>query len=242
MTRRRRIFAMLGILLLSLGLEGCISLYTGRYTVIDTGGAISTIGREEPKLHRTYHPEHRPSLIVHNKVWKKGDTYIVQIPITYAPASETFIRHGRGWHNTPNQWGWPDSRAGERVSAGAPVEYYYAHMNEKQYRRLTFRLKRITREHQRPFYQVPVLPASETDLSGAELVLDSAASLKKKDLRTPHLEFWRAEKQVPDRRAWYNYPLMPLSWAADVVDIPLTIIATPIGWVVDAIYEPFFSP
>jgi hypothetical protein len=235
MTRRRRIFAMLGILLLSLGLEGCISLYTGRYTVIDTGGAVSTIGREEAKLLYTHRPEHRPHYIVHNKVWKKGDTYIVQIPITYAPASETFIQHGRGWHNTPNQWGWPDSRPRERASAGAPEEYYYAHMNEKQYRRLTFRLKRITREHQRPFYQVPVLPAAETDLSGAELVLDSAVSLKKNDLRTPQLEFWRAEKQVPNRRAWYNYPLMPLSWAAEVVDIPLTIIATPIGWVVDAI-------
>ena len=242
MTRRRRIFAMLGILLLSLGLEGCISLYTGRYTVIDTGGAISTIGREEPKLHRTHHPKHRPSFIVHNKVWKKGDTYIVQIPITYAPASETFILHGRGWHNTPNQWSWPDSRAGERASAGAPVEYYYALMDEKQYRRLTVRLMRITREHHKPFYQVPVIPAAATDLSGAELVLDSAASLKKNDLRTPQLEFWHAERLVPDRRAWYNYPLMPLSWAADVVDIPLTIVATPIGWVVDAIYEPFFSP
>ena len=242
MTRRRRIFAMLGILLLSLGLEGCISLYTGRYTVIDTGGAISTIGREEAKLLYTHRPEHRPNYIVHNKVWKKGDTYIVQIPITYAPASETFILHGRGWHNTPDQWRWPDMQQRKTDSAGATVEYYYALMDEKQYRRLTVRLKRITREHHKPFYQVPVLPASETDLSGAELVLDSAASLKKNDLRTPQLEFWRAEKQVPNRRAWYNYPLMPLSWAADVVDIPLTIVATPIGWVVDAIYEPFFSP
>jgi hypothetical protein len=241
MTRRRRIFAMLGILLLSLGLEGCISLYTGRYTVIDTGGAISTIGREEAKLLYTHRPEHRPNYIVHNKVWKKGDTYIVQIPITYAPARETFILHGRGWHNTPDQWRWPDMQQRKADSAGATVEYYYALMDEKQYRRLTVRLKRITREHHKPFYQVPVIPASETDLSGAELVLDSKASLKKNDLRTPQLEFWHAEKQVPDRRAWYNYPLMPLSWAAEVVDIPLTIIATPIGWVVDAIYEPSFS-
>ena len=242
MTRRRRIFAMLGILLLSLGLEGCISLYTGRYTVIDTGGAISTIGREEAKLLYTHRPEHRPNYIVHNKVWKKGDTYIVQIPITYAPASETFILHGRGWHNTPDQWRWPDMQQRKADSAGATVEYYYALMDEKQYRRLTVRLKRITREHHKPFYQVPVIPAAETDLSGAELVLDSKASLKKNDLRSPQLEFWRAERLIPDRRAWYNYPLMPLSWAADVVDVPLTIIATPIGWVVDAIYEPFFSP
>ena len=239
MTRRRRIFAMLGILLLSLGLEGCISLYTGRYTVIDTGGAISTIGREEAKLLYTHRPEHRPNYIVHNKVWKKGDTYIVQIPITYAPASETFILHGRGWHNTPDQWRWSDMQQRKTDSAGATVEYYYALMDEKQYRRLTVRLMRITREHHKPFYQVPVHPASEIDLSGAELVLDSAASLKKNDLRTPQLEFWRAQEQVPDRRAWYNYLIMPLSWAAEVVDIPLSIIATPVGWIADVVSYPF---
>lgn len=241
MNRRLRITGYVVCLLAVFLLEGCVSLYTGRYTVIDTGGAISTVGREEPGLLYTYRPEHRPSYIVHNKVWKKGNTYIVQIPVTYAPARETFILHGRGWKNTPSTWRWPDSRRRAADSAGAPVEYYYALMDETQYRRLTIRLKRITREHERPFYQVPIHPAAEIDLSGAELVLDSRASLKKNDLRTPHLDFWRAEEQVPDRRAWYNYCLMPLSWAAEVVDIPLTIIATPIGWLVDAIYEPLHS-
>lgn len=28
---------------------------------------------------------------------------------------------------------------------------------------------------------------------------------------------------------------------AEVVDVPLTIVATPIGWVVDAIYEPLHN-
>ena len=241
MNRRLKITSYVVCLLAVFLLEGCISLYTGRYTVIDTGGAISTIGREEAKLLYTHRPEHRPNYIVHNKVWKKGDTYIVQIPITYAPASETFILHGRGWHNTPDQWRWPDMQQRKTDSAGATVEYYYALMDEKQYRRLTVRLMRITREHHKPFYQVPVHPASEIDLSGAELVLDSAASLKKNDLRTPQLEFWHAERLVPDRRAWYNYSLMPLSWAAEVADIPLTIVATPIGWLVDAIYEPLHN-
>ena len=241
MNRRLKITSYVVCLLAVFLLEGCISLYTGRYTVIDTGGAISTIGREEPGLHYTYRAELRPEYIVHNKVWKKGDIYIVQIPVTYAAARESVIVHGRGWKNTPNLWRWPDSRRSKGAAAGAQVEYYYALMNEQQYRRLTFRVKRITKEHERPFYQVPVHPASEIDLSGAELVLDSESSLKKNDVRTPRLEFWRAERQVPDRRAWYNYFLMPLSWAAEVADIPLTIVATPIGWLVDAIYEPLHN-
>ena len=239
MNRRLKITSYVVCLLAVFLLEGCISLYTGRYTVIDTGGAISTIGREEPGLHYTYRAELRPEYIVHNKVWKKGDIYIVQIPVTYAPARESVIVHGRGWKNIPNLWSWPDSRRSKAEAAGAQVEYHYALMNEQQYRRLTFRVKRITKEHERPFYQVPVHPASEIDLSGAELVLDSVTALKKNDVRTPHLAFWRAEEQVPDRRAWYNYVIMPLSWAAEVVDIPLSIIATPVGWIADVVSYPF---
>lgn len=229
MNRRLKIISYVVCLLSIFLLEGCISLYTGRFTIIDTGGAISTIGREEPGLHYS----------VHNKVWKRDDTYIVQIPVTYAPARESVIVHGRGWKNTPNTWRWPDSQRRAATSAETPVEYYYALMNEQQYRRLTFKLKRITREHERPFYRVPVHPASEIDLRGAEFVLDSETALKKNDVRTPLLSFWRAEEQVPNRRAWYNYPLMPLSWVAEVVDIPLSIIATPVGWIADVVSYPF---
>ena len=42
----------------------------------------------------------------------------------------------------------------------------------------------------------------------------------------------------PPRRTWYNYCLMPLSWVGEVADIPLSLIATPVGWLVDAVYEP----
>ena len=38
-----------------------------------------------------------------------------------------------------------------------------------------------------------------------------------------------------------NYILRPVSSLAYIADIPLTIVATPIGWLVDAIYEPFHN-
>ena len=126
----------------------------------------------------------RPAYIVHNKVWKKGDAYIVQIPISYAPTRESVIMHGRGWQNMPNQWVWPASRSTAAEATAYPVEYYYALMNEQQYHRLTIRLKRITREHDRPFYRVPILSAAEIDLRGAELLLDSE-SHQNKGLRPP---------------------------------------------------------
>ena len=38
-----------------------------------------------------------------------------------------------------------------------------------------------------------------------------------------------------------NYILRPVSCLAYIADIPLSIVATPIGWLVDAIYEPFHN-
>lgn len=38
-----------------------------------------------------------------------------------------------------------------------------------------------------------------------------------------------------------HYILRPVSCLAYIADIPLSIVATPIGWLVDAIYEPFHN-
>ena len=46
---------------------------------------------------------------------------------------------------------------------------------------------------------------------------------------------------ISPRRTCKNYILRPVSWLAYVADIPLTIVATPIGWLVDAIYEPLHN-
>ena len=46
---------------------------------------------------------------------------------------------------------------------------------------------------------------------------------------------------ISPRRTRRNYILRPVSWLAYVADIPLTIVATPIGWLVDAIYEPLHN-
>lgn len=32
------------------------------------------------------------------------------------------------------------------------------------------------------------------------------------------------------RCSWYDRSLQPLNWCAEVVDIPLSMLATPIGW------------
>ena len=40
----------------------------------------------------------------------------------------------------------------------------------------------------------------------------------------------RSSFPVPDRCTWYHYCLTPISIGAHILDIPLSIIATPIGW------------
>ena len=114
------------------------------------------------------------------------------------------------------------------------MEYYGAELTGEQYQRLFYRANRRIKESGRSvFADVHIRPLAEIDLTNAELVRQTQGSYY-------HLmRLWSGSKELPPpRRTWYNRCLMPLSWTAEVVDIPLSAIATPIGWVVDAIYEP----
>lgn len=93
--------------------------------------------------------------------------------------------------------------------------------------------RRIKQNYSGVFRDVRILPAAEVDLSHAVLLSDGYGE------QHPMRRIWRNSENLPSpRRTWYNRCLMPLSWAAEAVDIPLSLIATPIGWIADAIYEP----
>ena len=77
-------------------------------------------------------------------------------------------------------------------------------------------------------------PLEEVNLADAELILDAHPATG----FGPRPQLSRVANQAPIRRTWYNQCLRPVGWVAEVVDIPLTLIATPIGWLVDAVYEP----
>ncbi len=233
-------------LLLSGGLVSCI---TGRATIIDTGGAIASIGQQRPKRckEQLTHKEGDTTLDFHYRVWKDGEYYIVQLPVCYVPATYSVLEHYCGRNafrrNTLRiryPLGWYHLR--EQDVTQYPVEHYYARINEAQYKVLCTIRKGIKSTQVGPFANTPILTRDQIDWSNAELVLDRHGShtvVRKNDIKIPRLHwYWVPDRYLPERRTWYNYTLMPLSWVGEVIDIPLSIIATPIGWVADAIYEP----
>jgi hypothetical protein len=225
-------------------LEGYISLYTGRYTVIDLGGAIDNIGKQTPHLQEeacreTLGDTQIATSDYHYQVWEKDDMFYVQLPLAYLPADETVFLHrsGYGEKNTL-ACTWPNVVTQEKIQA-APLEHFIAILSKEQYEDacewckfdLSLFGKKLAGKSHR------VYPMNEVDMTGAKKIVDlhPATAYDKRP------QLCRVAKEAPTRRTWYNYCLMPLSWAAEVVDIPLTIIATPIGWLVDAIYEPLHN-
>ena len=93
--------------------------------------------------------------------------------------------------------------------------------------------KIVKRTSYSPFRHVPIFAAGDMNWEGASPhkdIYDHPSNLHK---------IWLNSEDIPTpRRTWYNQCLRPISWVAEVADIPLSLIATPIGWVVDAIYEP----
>lgn len=234
----RRI-AIAATLLLCCGMGSCISLYTGRATIIDTGGAIANIGQQRPRLHPEPQPQAKgeADYRFHFRAWKKGDSYLVEYPVCYAPANYSVLVHFAGhytWKKNTLEGEHPARYSNAELSR-YPLELYYAELTEEQYKKLIAPAdKRIKVSGPSPFRDVRLRPAAEIDLSGAEPVLDIEGARYHQITRV-----WDRSRELPPaRRTWYNYTLMPVSWVAEVVDIPLTLVATPIGWLADAVYEP----
>lgn len=228
-------------LVLTSGLVSCIGLKTGRFTIIDTGGAIAAIGQQKANLRKEPLPVGKETLAYnkdldyHYRVWKKGENYIVSIPVAYAPARYSVFEHYCGHRLRPHtlQTTLPRERYTDEELMDYPLEHIYAEISEQRYRSL-FKQRKL-RKHLIPDDTL----RDESVLNGAKLVLD----IHGKEAGTPspmrpYLTSNVDPNRLPRRRAWYNQCLRPVSWVAEVVDIPLSLIATPIGWVADAIYEP----
>ena len=231
----KRIGICSAIILSSL-LGSCISLYTGRATIIDTGGAIANVGQQRPSLRPELppRPKNESDYQLHYRTWKKGDRYIVELPVCYAPANYSVLVHWAGhdtWRKKTLNGEYPKHYSDAEL-AQFPVEYYYAELTEEQYKKMWRLDKRIKRPRNSIFRHVPIFAADNTNLSGAILHKDFYGH------PSDMYKIWSDSQNIPaPRRTWYNQYLRPVSWVAEVADIPLTIVATPIGWVADAIYE-----
>lgn len=226
-------------LILAFSLESCISLYTGRWTHVNLGGVLQCVEYERPCKKKVQ--DDSGQWRYHTHVWKKGERYIVEVPIAFVPYNPPLIEHSAGHcpakKSLDNRyWGAQDEEI-----AQYPAELYYADLSHAQFTRL-YRIHKSDLLGN-PYPGLKLIPASEMDFSGATLIPDAfcgneGTCRENPDIRSPHLEIISLQS-IPPRRSTLNYCLQPISLIARVVDIPLTLIATPIGWVADALYESF---
>lgn len=240
MKRDTRICIYVLSFLLIIMMEGCISFYTGRYTTVNMGGVLHNLELERPYTQRTLtddgHWRYR------TRAWKKGNRYIVEVPVAYVPYKQPLIEHSAG--NSPARNSLDNQYWGPRKEeiAQYPAELYYADLSHAQFEHICRRIKvDLFRD---PFPRLQLRHADDVDFNEATLIYEahgSTVTVKHPEMEAfigaPRLEIIRT-RSLPSRRTVLNRCLQPISWVARVADIPLSIIATPIGWLVDAIYEP----
>lgn len=240
--RFRRIRRFIGTALLLLLLEVCISISTGRFTLVNLSSLLADVGQMRPVLRYEQQSERSNPP---TRIRKKGELYVVEVPIAFVPARHPVFLHETPRHPNTNTLQCSLYSREKMHPWQFPEELYYAELTAGQLVCLVQRDK---------IYQPPALakvrlvPAALYHRSEGDLIYDSREDdlLDLPEIQdrygnglkgTPHLYRLRTQN-IPSRRTPYNYCLLPLSWCVELVDIPLSLIATPIGWLADALYEP----
>lgn len=243
MNRRLKITSYVVCLLAVFLLEGCISLYSGRWTSVNMGAALNNAGMTRPYKQRVKTDDEK--WLYYTRVWKKDDSYIVEVPIAFVPFNPPIIEHSAGHRGGKKSlenryWGPTDEEV-----AQYPAEPYYAVLSQNQFQRLC--LERKVDAVSDPFPELKLIPSADMNFRNSTLIFES--DVKGNIVQTSEMEQFYGDPiigkirthSISPRRTCKNYILRPVSWLAYVADIPLTIVATPIGWLVDAIYEPLHN-
>lgn len=243
MNRRLKITSYVVCLLAVFLLEGCISLYTGRWTSVNMGAALNNAGMTRPCKQRVKTDDGK--WLYYTRVWKKDDSYIVEVPIAFVPFNPPIIEHSAGRQGGKKTLGNRYRGPTDEEIAQYPAELYYAVLSQNQFLRLC-QLRKVD-VFQDPFPELKLISAGDMDFRDTTLIFESDGNGN--IVQTSEMEQFRGKPiiykirthSISPRRTCKNYILRPVSWLAYVADIPLTIVATPIGWLVDAIYEPLHN-
>lgn len=226
----QKILTTTALCLTAVGLSSCT-------TVIDTGGSLDSIGKEgashqlvTKKNSWGETPEKVPF-----SIYKRDSLYYVELPVVYIPAKisdKTFLILNVGvFIGRGDEFIYPafETDLKEIQKYHISKETYYAVLTEKQFEIACkgwgkFEVPPINKE------KFPILPASEVDLRGAQLVNQGVPSVDVEQI---------IESKMPCRRTPGNQLRRPLVFILDVVDIPLSLAAAPVGWISRLIYYSF---
>ena len=198
-------------------------------TIVDMGGAVDEIGKQVavPQVKKRSEKWRKGAYdYAPTPAWKKGDTYYIQLPIAYVPAQYWYVLHYSPYLLN-NGYEWPQRLTDEDISR-YPTEIYYAVLNQEQFKEAR-RHPKIELPPRMRDMEYEIVPAAAVDLTGAEKLTDCATEMPQRILLD----------RLPARRTTGNQWRRPLVFVLDVADIPVSIVATPIGWVANVILCPF---
>ena len=218
-----RIFAITALCLAAVGLSSCA-------TVIDTGSTLDNVGKQAPdRLLVKEDSWHKEAPLV---AWKKGETYYVELPVAYIPASirnQDFLICNISPLRSHREFCYPDFDGSYKFRADLQdtKEVFYAVLTEEQFRLACtgygkWETPPLARE------SFPLLAAAEVNLNEAER-LPEEYSRRLENGASVMLD------RLPVRRTFGNQLRRPLTWVLDVADIPLSYAATPVWELVNLI-------
>lgn len=181
-------------------------------TVITSGFCLDEIGQLSPKEHQAGEPR---------QVYQDPDYVYVQIPIVFIQNKQPIIRHLNMmdlWDN-PIPYLYPNNK---NPRASAPENYF-----------LQIPLSRVKQGG-----VVAALAGSEGRRPDIRLLSQQEVQLST-CVRLPDEQVCCPRELLTTQRTRGNRLRRPLAWGCMVADIPLSVMATPIGWMVDIVSYPF---
>ena len=176
-------------------------------TTVDTAGALNTVGRTVPvearyaKLALREHKKETYTIHLH------GSTAYIEIPVRYVPARAK-------WFHCLQVGGCPVMEPQERR-----CELQYKHPKDGIYYAV------VDKAH----LHAPAMPALVQKLIPATEPLPKGTTTQVGI--QPHRVQSILNSHLDHELSWTNTAIQPVRWVATVADVPLSIIATPVNWV-----------
>lgn len=210
----------------------CCCVLSSCCAVFSTGAALDAVGRQTPDIQLTkqdetsrFSPDYTPEAPT---IWKKGELYYVELPVVYGPMRESWFFY---CYSPGHCVEYPSAlSASEQFARQSEAENYYAELNAKQ---LDMALAPLRKFERSPLADenFRMLKAGEVDLTGAQKLPCAHSRI-----------YYRKHyflRHLPDKRTVGNQLRRPLAWSLYVVDVPLTLGASAIGWGQNLICWPF---
>lgn len=183
----------------------CLVAVLSSCTIVDTGSAVNNIGRYIPVDEKRIHvPKTHPDKAPRYTVYTLGELSYIKLGVCYLSAKNK-------WFHCCQIAGCPYElykRFYNSPSILPSLEYYYAEISTKNLRNNNL------------MHTKRLIPEKDFNPKNA----------RRSTITIEHTAQRIISINLPERLSSTNTAVQPIRWIAEVADVPLSIIATPINW------------